>query len=108
MNGAEMADSRRRTEGEFVQVFLAEDDSARERSPYVCRVDVVFDSHRDPVERTAPSTTLHISFGFTRLRHCLIGSHGDEGVQRRVQLLNPLPRSRLSQRISVTSDVAKR
>lgn len=102
-----MADSRRRTEGEFVQVFLAEDDSARERSPYVCRVDVVFDSHRDPVERTAPSTTLHISFGFTRLRHCLIGSHGDEGVQRRVQLLNPLPRSRLSQRISVTSDVAK-
>jgi hypothetical protein len=42
------------------------------------------------VERPAPPPAPHLSFGFTRLRQSLLGRHGDEGVERGVQPLDPL------------------
>ena len=103
MNGAEIADGRRGTKGNLMQVLLAKHDSSRslqssydfsirggkavfkdragERGPDTRHVDVVLESDRNTVEWSAPLATSHFSFGFTRLPHCLLGGHRDEGVE---------------------------
>jgi hypothetical protein len=107
----EVADGRGGAEGYLVQVLLAEQDGACRLQPsydfcvrrgnavfeygagqcgsYSCRIDVVFESDRDAVERPAPPAAPHLGFGFTRLRHRLLGRNGDECVEGGVQLLDP-------------------
>ena len=107
-----MADRRGGAEGNFMQVLLAEQDSAccfqsvhdfgvrggnailEDRAgqgrPHSCCIGMLFESERDAVERPAPPAAPHFSFSRPRLRQSLLGGHGDEGIKARVQPLDPL------------------
>ena len=56
-------------------------------------IDKVLQCQGDAVKRPAPISRRDFRFGRARLVQCLLRGDGDEGVQARVELLNPLQAS---------------
>jgi hypothetical protein len=56
--------------------------------PYARRIQVVFQCHRNAVERALPSPALNVFCRLVGLRQRCFAGHGDEGIENGIVQLN--------------------